>query len=85
MALAPAAVTRPDVAPPSTAPQDARRYRVQAASPGLALLAEVARGGGDGAQIQVTVGDVIPGWGKVKSVAQRGMSWVVSTEHGVIE
>jgi hypothetical protein len=85
MALAPVPVTRPDVALPAAAPEDAKRYRVQAASPGLALLAEIARGGGEGAQIQVTVGDVIPGWGKVKSVAQRGTSWVVSTEHGAIE
>lgn len=84
-AMAPVAVTRPDVALPSAAPQDAKRYRVQAASPGLALLAEIARGGGDGAQIQVTVGDTLPGWGKVRSVAQRGTSWVVSTEHGAIE
>ena len=66
-------------------PAEAKRYRVQAASPGLAMLAEVERGGGDGAQIQITVGDTLPGWGKVKAVAQRGTSWVVSTEHGVIE
>jgi hypothetical protein len=83
--LAPIAVTRPDVALPASAPQDAKRYRVQAASPGLALLTEIARGGGDGAQVQVTVGDTIPGWGKVKSVSQRGTSWVVSTEKGVID
>jgi hypothetical protein len=49
------------------------------------LLTEVARGGGDGAQIQVTVGDTVPGWGKVKSVSQAGTSWVVATEHGVIQ
>ena len=85
MAPASAAITRADVAVPAAAPREAKRYRVQAASPGLALLTEIARGGGDGAQIQVTVGDVIPGWGKVKSVAQRGTSWVVSTEHGVID
>ncbi|MBO0709976.1 MAG: hypothetical protein J2P47_01725 [Acetobacteraceae bacterium] len=51
----------------------------------MAMLTEVERGGGDGAQLQITVGDMIPGWGKVKAVAQRGTSWVVSTEHGVIE
>lgn len=61
------------------------RYRVQAASPGLALLAEVGRGGGEGAQLQVAVGDQIPGYGEVKSVAQRGPSWVVQTEHGSID
>lgn len=61
------------------------RYRVQAASPGLALLAEVGRGGGEGAQLQVAVGDQIPGYGAVKSVAQRGPNWVVQTEHGSID
>jgi len=60
-------------------------YRVQAASPGLALLAQVDRGGGDGAQMQVVVGDTVPGYGRVKSIAQRGTSWVVTTEHGVIQ
>lgn len=84
-AVSPVAIIRADAALPSAAPEAAKRFRVQAASPGLALLTEIARGGGDGAQIQVTVGDVIPGWGKVKSLAQRGTSWVVRTEHGVIE
>jgi hypothetical protein len=60
-------------------------YRVQAASPGLALLAQVDRGGGDGAQMQVVVGDTVPGYGRVKSIAQKGTSWVVTTEHGVIQ
>ena len=85
MAFSPVAITRANVALPSSAPEASKRFRVQAASPGLALLTEIARGGGDGAQIQVTVGEVIPGWGKVQSVAQRGTSWVVRTEHGVIE
>ena len=61
------------------------RYHVQAASPGLALLAEIGRGGGDGAQLQVAVGDQVPGYGVVKSVAQRGPNWVVQTEHGSID
>jgi hypothetical protein len=63
----------------------AKRYRVQAASPGLALLAEIDRGGGDGAQIQASVGDTIPGYGRVKSVSQHGTTWVVTTEHGNID
>ncbi len=63
----------------------ARRYHVQAASPGLALLAQVDRGGGEGAQLQVVVGDTIPGYGRVKSIAQRGTRWVVMTEHGAID
>jgi len=63
----------------------AKRYRVQAASPGLALLAEVDRSGGDGAQLEVLVGDKIPGYGKVRSIGQRGTAWVVATEHGNIQ
>jgi hypothetical protein len=60
-------------------------YRVQAASPGLALLAQVDRGGGDGAQLQVVVGDTVPDYGRVKSIAQKGTTWVVTTEHGAIQ
>ena len=63
----------------------AKRYRVQAASPGLALLAEIDRGGGDGAQLEVLVGDTIPGYGKITSIGQRGTAWVVTTEHGNIQ
>jgi hypothetical protein len=61
-----------------------KRYRVQAASPGLALLAEIDRGG-DGAQLEVLVGDTIPGYGKITSIGQRGTAWVVTTEHGNIQ
>jgi hypothetical protein len=60
-------------------------YRVQAASPGLALLAQVDRGGGEGAQIQVAVGDSVPDYGRVKSISQKGTAWVVTTEHGPIQ
>ncbi len=62
-----------------------RRYRVQAASPGLALLAEVDRGGGDGAQLQVSVGDTLPDLGRVKSIAQKGTAWVVTAERGSVQ
>lgn len=65
----------------SVSPQ---QYRVQAASPGLAMLAEIGRGGGPGAQLEVQVGDSIPGYGRVLSVAQQGTNWVVKTEHGTI-
>jgi len=60
------------------------RYHVQAASNGLAMLAEVDRSGGDGADLQVNVGDSIPGYGKVKSIGQVGARWVITTEHGTI-
>jgi hypothetical protein len=66
-------------------PSAPKQYRVQAASPGLAMLAEVDRGGGDGAQVAVQVGDTVPGYGRVLSVGQRGRSWVVQTEHGTIQ
>jgi hypothetical protein len=62
-----------------------KSYRVQAASPGLALLAEVERGGGEGAQMQVVVGDTIPDYGRVRSIAQKGTAWIVTTEHGQIQ
>ena len=81
----PVSVVRSSAALPMDVPAEAKRYRVQAASPGLAMLTEVGRGGGDGAQLEVMVGDSIPGWGKVKSVEQRGTTWMVTTEHGVIE
>jgi hypothetical protein len=81
----PVSIVRASTALPAVVPAAAKRYRVQAASPGMAMLTEVERGGGDGAQLEVTVGDTIPGWGKVLSVEQRGTSWVVSTQHGVIE
>lgn len=71
--------------PTGTGSAVAKTYRVQAASPGLALLAEVDRGGGEGAQIQVIVGDTIPDLGRVKSIAQRGTAWIVTTEHGQIQ
>lgn len=83
----------PAVAPPApspapvvqTAPAVPKQYRVQAASPGLAMLAEVDRGGGDGAQLQVQVGDTIPGYGRVLSVQQQGTNWVVQTQNGAIQ
>jgi hypothetical protein len=68
--------------PSSGAPE---QYRVQAASPGLAMLAEVDRSGGDGAQMEVQVGDTLPGYGRVLSVSQQGTAWVVKTEHGTIQ
>ena len=61
-----------------------RRYRVQAASPGLAMLAEVDRAGDVGNLLQVSIGDDIPGFGKVKSITQQGAAWVLTAERGTI-
>ncbi|WP_424138904.1 hypothetical protein [Roseomonas chloroacetimidivorans] len=79
--------TRPVTgAAPAPAPQDAapKRYRVQAASPGLAMLAEVDRTGDAGNLLQVSVGDDVPGYGRVKSIAQQGTAWVLTAERGTI-
>jgi hypothetical protein len=86
-APAPPPVALTKAAAGMTAPMDQVRksYRLQAASPGLAMLAEVDRGGGTGAQIEIQVGDVIPGYGRVKSIAQHGTAWVVTTENGTIQ
>ena len=71
--------------PVPVAAQDApRRYRVQAASPGLAMLAEVDRTGDAGNLLQVSIGDDVPGYGKVKSIAQQGAAWVLTAERGTI-
>jgi hypothetical protein len=82
---APVLVTPVATALPGSDKGPANRYRVQAASPGLALLAELRRGGGDGAQLEVLVADTIPGYGKITSIGQRGTAWVVTTEHGNIQ
>ena len=82
---APVLVTPVAAALPASDKGPAKRYRVQAASPGLALLAEIDRGGGDGAQLEVLVGDTITGYGKITAIGQRGTAWVVTTEHGNIQ
>jgi hypothetical protein len=62
-----------------------KRYRVQAASPNLAMLAPIDRSGDEGAPLQIAIGDEVPGYGKVIRIAQRGTAWVVETEHGKIQ
>ena len=58
------------------------RYRVTAASPGLAMLSLLDRSGGEGSQLQVAVGDPVPGYGRVTAIQQRGSSWIVQTDKG---
>ena len=56
-------------------------YRIQAASPSLAML-----GTGDNAPpLEVAPGKTIPGWGRVSKIEQCGQSWVVVTDQGVIQ
>jgi hypothetical protein len=49
------------------------------------MLTEIGRSGDDGAQLQIAVGDPVPGYGKVTSIAQRGTAWVVVTDHGTLQ
>ncbi len=76
------AVPIPVSAPVDTGPH---RYHVQAASPGLAMLSELDTSGGEQRQLPISPGDTVPGWGKVVSIAQRGTSWVVKTDRGLIQ
>jgi hypothetical protein len=69
---------------PADPSQQVQRYRVQAASPGLAMLAAIDRAGDESAQLQVALGDTVPGYGRVKAVVQQGTTWVVKTERGTI-
>jgi hypothetical protein len=88
-----AAATLPAGAPvikaglPSAIPADMtpHRYHVQAASPGLAMLSALDASGGEEQQLPVAPGDNVPGWGKVVSISQRGATWVVKTDHGLIQ
>jgi hypothetical protein len=72
----------PAAAPADTTPP---RYHVQAASPGLAMLSALDASGGEEQQLPLSPGDSVPGWGKVISISQRGATWVVKTDHGLIQ
>ncbi len=61
-----------------------RKYRIQAASPGLAMLAAVD-GSPDDRPVEVAIGTELPGYGKVMSIEQHGEAWVVKADHGSIE
>ena len=68
-------------AAPSVSPGERPSYRIQAASPSLAML-----GTGDNAPpLEVAPGTTIPGYGRVSKIEQRGQSWVVVTDQGVIQ
>jgi hypothetical protein len=61
-----------------------RNYRIQAASPGLAMLSAID-GGPDDRPIEVAIGTDLPGYGKVRSIEQHGQTWVVKADRGSIE
>lgn len=56
----------------------ASTYRIIASSPGVAIISR------DGRTEEVSVGDTVPGVGRVLSLTEDGTSWVVETTHGVI-
>jgi len=49
------------------------------------MLSEVDRTGDGGTPLQIAVGDEVPGYGRVTSIAQTGNSWVVRAERGNIQ
>ena len=71
--------------PGSDAPPVLRGYRVQAGSPGAAVLKDVGAGMERVARLLVMVGDQLPGAGRVTAIVQRGRGWIVRTERGVIQ
>jgi hypothetical protein len=59
-------------------------YRIQAASPGLAMLSAID-GGADTRPVEIAIGTDLPGYGKVRSIEQHGQAWIVKTDRGEIE
>jgi hypothetical protein len=66
------------------AADEKHNYRIQAASPGLAMLTAVD-GSPDDRPVEVAIGTELPGYGKVLSIEQHGQSWVVKADRGSIE
>ena len=76
------------IAPPSdpaAAASGSHRYRVQAASPSLAMLSELDPSGDDRALLEVRIGSAVPGYGRVTAIIQAGTSWQVRTDRGTIQ
>ena len=60
-------------------------YRIQAASPGLAMLTVVRQQILADRPVEVAIGTDLPGYGKVLSIEQHGQAWVVKADRGSIE
>lgn len=76
------------VAAEATATDSARivpGYHVQAASFGVAVLSDANAAPGQAGGRLVTVGDQVPGVGRVTSITPHGTSWIVQTDHGTIQ
>lgn len=60
-------------------------YHVQAASFGVAVLSDANAAPGQAGGRLVTVGDQVPGVGRITRIAPNGTSWIVQTDHGIIQ
>lgn len=60
-------------------------YHVQAASFGVAVLDDAGAAPGQTGARLVSVGDQVPGVGRVTSIIPHGTSWIVQTDHGTIQ
>ena len=49
------------------------------------MLSELDATGTGERQLTISPGDVLPGYGRVASVSQRGTAWVVKAERGLIQ
>jgi hypothetical protein len=72
-------------APASPVNRSVKDFRVQGASPGLAVLNVLVAGPGEAPVLYVALGDQVPGIGHIKSIYQRGTTWLVQTDAGVIQ
>lgn len=80
------AATTPSTPPVvAAANRSVKDFRVQGASPGLAVLNVVGAASGEAPVLYVSLGDQVPGIGRIKSIYQRGTSWVVQTDAGLIQ
>lgn len=78
-AAAPAAA-----APPARAAGPAPQYRISAASTGMAALTITNAAAGQTDKVEVFVGDVLQGYGKVLKIEQKGTAWQLVAEQGVV-
>ena len=60
-------------------------FRIQGASPGLAVLNVLTPAAGEAPVLYLGLGDQVPGLGRIKTISQRSTSWVVLTDGGLIQ
>ena len=71
--------------PVTAAPRSVKDFRIQGASPGLVVLNVLNPAAGEVPVLYLALGEPVPGLGRVKSIYQRGTSWLVQTDAGVIQ